>query len=253
MTKELRVVAYNILDGGIGRADPLAEVILAQKPDIVCLVEADDADVRDRIAWRLGFDQIEATGRGGRTSCVMTRGTIGTSINLAGPKTPRSMLLATVGIDGVALGVAVAHFTGRQSEDRETTREQEADALLEATADWRTGGMPHLLAGDFNSVSPAQDVDVDRLPPKVQPHFEANGNTLPRRVIPKLLDAGYRDAFDGPLAKTATTFTTQHPALRLDYIFTHGCTAHDARVETDRLAKAASDHFPVVATLHVPA
>ena len=36
----MRICSYNILDGGEGRADPLAEVILAQRPDIVAIVEA---------------------------------------------------------------------------------------------------------------------------------------------------------------------------------------------------------------------
>ena len=31
----MRVVSYNILDGGEGRADPLAEVLIARRPDVV--------------------------------------------------------------------------------------------------------------------------------------------------------------------------------------------------------------------------
>ena len=38
----MRIVSYNILDGGVGRADPIAEVLLAQRPDVVGLVEADE-------------------------------------------------------------------------------------------------------------------------------------------------------------------------------------------------------------------
>ena len=34
----MRIVSYNILDGGEGRADPLAEVIEAQRPEVVALV-----------------------------------------------------------------------------------------------------------------------------------------------------------------------------------------------------------------------
>ena len=59
----MRVVSYNILDGGEGRADPLAEVIIAQKPDIVALVECDNVDVLNRIASRLSMDFAPAQGR----------------------------------------------------------------------------------------------------------------------------------------------------------------------------------------------
>ena len=58
----MRIVSYNILDGGEGRADPLAEVIEAQRPDVVALVEATDLTVIERIARRLGFDYVHAPG-----------------------------------------------------------------------------------------------------------------------------------------------------------------------------------------------
>ena len=45
----MKLVSYNILDGGEGRADPLAEVIESQSPDIVVLIEADNPDVLERI------------------------------------------------------------------------------------------------------------------------------------------------------------------------------------------------------------
>lgn len=54
----MRIVSYNILDGGEGRADPLAEVIQAQRPDVVALVEADVPATVERIARRLSMDFV---------------------------------------------------------------------------------------------------------------------------------------------------------------------------------------------------
>ena len=59
---DMRIVTYNILNGGEGRADPLAEVIEAQRADIVGLTEADDPAVLERIANRLKMDYIHAVG-----------------------------------------------------------------------------------------------------------------------------------------------------------------------------------------------
>src|SRR5918992_885674 len=59
---DMRIVSYNILDGGEGRADPLAEVIEAQRPDVVALVEAEDLTVVARIARRLKMDFVHAPG-----------------------------------------------------------------------------------------------------------------------------------------------------------------------------------------------
>src|SRR3954467_4701123 len=81
-TESMRIVSYNILDGGEGRADPLAEVIEAQRPDVVALVEATDLSVIERVARRLRFDYVQAVGRD-QASALLTRYTIRDSINHA--------------------------------------------------------------------------------------------------------------------------------------------------------------------------
>lgn len=48
-----RIVGYNILSGGEGRADPLAEVLIAQRADLIVIEQADDSDVLQRLASRL--------------------------------------------------------------------------------------------------------------------------------------------------------------------------------------------------------
>ena len=249
MSRPIRIVSYNILDGGVGRADPIAEVLLAQRPDVVGLVEADDPDMIARVAWRLGFDCVAAEGRNGRTAALLTRGRILQSTNLVplldGDR-PRSFLLATVELDGRDLDVAVIHLTSKASDEHEARREREIETILKATEPLRSAGRPHVLMGDFNAVSPTWRVEPDALPDKVRPHYEANGNAIPRRAIRAMLDAGYVDAH---AADATPTFTTAQPGLRLDYIFAHGCAASSAWVETDRLADFASDHRPVGAEL----
>ena len=250
----LRVVSYNVLDGGVGRADPLAEVLIAQRPDVAVLVEADDAEVRDRVAWRLGFDHVAAVGRKGRTAAVLTRGRILDSANLARDDAtgPRSLLLTTLELDGRQLGVAGVHLSSKASDARETRREREVAVLLGALRPWRDAGLPHVVCGDFNATSPTQQIDPARLPDKVRPHFEANGDAIPRRAIQSVLDAGYADAHAAARpgeARAAASFTTLEPGMRLDYVFCHGVEPADGWVERDRLATYASDHYPVGAEL----
>src|SRR5438128_2275762 len=95
--RDMRLVSYNILDGGEGRADPLAEVIQAQNPDIVALVEAIDLTVLERIARRLGMDYVQAPGSDG-ASALLSRWTIRDSVNhsLLRPGLTKSVLEATV-------------------------------------------------------------------------------------------------------------------------------------------------------------
>ena len=257
----MRVVSYNILKAGIGRADPIAEVLLAQRPDVVGLVEADDPEVLDRIAWRLGFDCIAAEGIDGRTAALLTRGRILDSVNHTlrlGEDGPRGFLEGTVELGGLLMPVAVIHTTAKATEKRERRREREISHVLDTLAQQRKLGVPHLLIGDFNANSPIQQIDRERLKPSSRKAFDANGGDLPRRVVQRLLDAGYADTLAVARpdeATTAGTFTTLHPGQRVDYIFAYGLPPSqiaEAWIETDRLATYASDHYPVGAELRLP-
>src|SRR5215208_7322197 len=93
----MRVLSYNILDGGTGRADKLAGVIESQRPDVVCLVEAEDESVVADLAGRLRADFIVAPGNS-KASALLTPWTIADSVNHAPlrPDLTKSLLEATV-------------------------------------------------------------------------------------------------------------------------------------------------------------
>jgi exodeoxyribonuclease-3 len=260
----VRLVSYNILDGGEGRADPLAEVIGAQRPDVVALVEAQDSAVLERIASRLKMDFIlgEHRGKGGegkrQAAALLSRWPISETINHAPlhADSPKSLLEATViGPAGRQWTFGVVHLHAHATLADEKRRLAELDVVLAAFAPHRKQNRPHILCGDFNSTSPTQRVDPDRCKPKTREEWEANGNLLPRDAIKKILAAGYLDALHAidPAAADLLngregTFTTQHPGQRVDYTFTFGIDRSALRgawVEHDRLAKYASDHFPV--------
>ncbi len=249
----MRIVSYNILDGGEGRADPIAEVIEAQRADLVALVEADDTTVLDRIAGRLKMDVIHAPGKH-HASALLARWTVRESVNHAAlrPELSNSLLEATV-VDpaGVEWAVGVVHLHPHVTDADESRREAELQVLLDIFAPHRATGRRQLIAGDFNANAPHQRIDPARCKPRTQREWQENGGMLPRRAVQRMLDAGYADslyAFDRAAGETAGTFSTQFPGQRVDYIFTFGVTPDRitrAWVEQDRLAKYASDHFPV--------
>jgi endonuclease/exonuclease/phosphatase family metal-dependent hydrolase len=249
----MKLVSYNILDGGEGRADPLAEVIEAQRPDIVVLVEADVPAVIDRIAGRLNMDV--AFGQGRRHGvAILSRWTIAESINhaLLREEMTDCFLEATINeSQGKSWTVAAIHLHPHAMDADETRREREIDAILETFAAHRQSGKSHLLAGDFNANSPIQEIDVKKCKPRTQKEFESNGGNLPRRAIQKILIAGYVDSLHAVRGKEAAcigSFSTHYPGQRVDYIFTFAIDSKrlsNANIEQDRLAKYASDHFPV--------
>jgi len=249
----VRIVSYNVLDGGEGRADPLAEVIEAQRPDIVGLVEATNLSVSERIANRLGMDFVHGAGVT-QGSALLSRWTIRDSINhaLLQPGLSKSLLEATViGPDAQPLSVGVLHLAHNATERDEQQRERELDIILNVFERHRQAQIPHVVLGDFNSNSPLQEIDPEKVKPSTRKAWEENGRQIPRRAIQKMLDAGYIDtlATAAPqAARHGATFTTQYPGQRVDYIFVYGIDPSRisaAWIEQDRLAKYASDHYPV--------
>jgi endonuclease/exonuclease/phosphatase family metal-dependent hydrolase len=253
----MRIFSYNILDGGEGRADPLAEVIAAQNAEVVALIEADDEAVLDRIARRLKMDFIRAEGNKSAVA-LLSRWPIRDTINRAPqhPELTKCFLQATVTDPQTKdWNFAVVHLQHRAGEEHEQIREREIDIVLKTLEPLRFAGTPHILLGDFNANSPIQKIDLDKCKPSTREQAAANGGVIPRRVIQTILDADYIDTFAAVRpgeAQTQGTFTTQHPEQRVDYIFTHSIAKERIKaawIEYDRLAKFASDHFPVGAEI----
>lgn len=106
----LRLIAYNIMAGGIGRADPIAEVLRVRRPDIVGLHEATDNETLARIAKRLNLNTLVAG-----SVAIATRFEILDSIDLGrvyGSAMPALDVTLDVG-NGRELFVRVAHLVDR--------------------------------------------------------------------------------------------------------------------------------------------
>jgi len=249
----MRLVSYNILDGGTDRADALLQVIEAQHPDIVVLVEADDRQVVDRLAAGLKMEVLAGEGRkhGG---AILSRWPIVESINygLLRGEFVDLLLEATVQGPDRTWTVTAVHLHPRASEEAEDRRMREIDAILEIYAAHRAQGVEHLLAGDFNANSPIQQIVPEQCKPKTRQEMAANGGKIPRRCIAKLLSAGYIDvlqAVHGEAAGRMGSFTTEFPGQRIDYVFAYGIDPArfaEARIETGPAARDASDHFPLI-------
>lgn len=223
------------------------------------LVEADNDVVLAHLAKRLGMDFVHAPGRE-HAAAVLSRWPIVCTINhaLLVENGPRSLVEAVVQLPGGGeMSVFAVHFSARAYAADEQKRLNELDVLLNITRPLRDAGRPHVLAGDFNSNSPVQVIDVARCKPSTRAAFAANGDRIPREVIERLLAAGYTDTLAAArpdAAAHAATFTTHEPGQRIDYIFTVGiadAAIAGAWIEQDRLATYASDHYPVGAELHV--
>lgn len=249
----MRIVSYNILDGGTGRLDALAAVIARQRPDVVGLVEADDEPAVAELARRLGMDFVLAAGKK-KGSALLSPFDIVQSVNygVTDPSISRSYLEAVVVVPRVGpVPVGVVHLHSRAYEADEQVREREVEAVLRTMAAHRRGGVRHFLCGDFNANAPTHHIDLEKSKPKTRHAWEANGGRIPRRAIARLLAAGYVDTLKaavGEAADVTPTFTTDHPGQRVDFVFAWGvadANVRDAWVDRGEQADAASDHYPV--------
>jgi len=253
----MRIVSYNILDGGGGRLDELATVLERQRADVIGLVEADDPELVQALAKRLTMDFVVGEGRK-HASALLTRFTLQQSTNhaLLRDGFSRSCLEATVIVpEAGPVPISVVHLHSRAFEADEQVREKEVGVLLEVMRRHREQGARHLLCGDFNADAPTQKIDLDQAKKKTREAFDANGGVIPRRSIQKLLDAAYVDTLRaalGEAADTTATFTTDRPGQRVDHIFAWGYppgAVVSAWVDQAKPAARASDHFPVGADL----
>jgi endonuclease/exonuclease/phosphatase family metal-dependent hydrolase len=250
----MRIACYNILTGGEGRADPLIEVLIAQRADVIGLVEAEDPTVLERMARRLKMDYVQAMGNQSGASALLSRFPIRDSVNHAAsePELSKSLLRASV-VDpaGRVWQFGVVHLHARAGEADERRREAELGIVLKTFEPLRRQGAPHVLLGDFNANSPVQQIDLARCKPSTREQAAANGGEIPRRVIQRMLNEGYADTYysvNPQEARTRGTFTTQFPGQRVDYVFTHSIAAERIKaawIEYDRLATYASDHYPI--------
>lgn len=205
----MRLCLYNLHLGGTGRADPLAEVLLAQSPDLVLLTQASDPDVHARLAKRLAMSALtDGSAAALLPDTTSTTATFHHSVLQARTTPPGGLLELRIATSAGPLSVLI--YDGSAQAPPWPTL-----IPLHAPAD-----TPRIVAGTFEA------------------HHQAH--------LAALLAAGYSDPDAGP------TFPTQHPVSRPDRILLRGPTLRSARVETDRLATYASDHYPLVVDIDPP-
>ena len=244
----LRLLTYNIRQGGLGREAAIADVIASAAPDVAVLQEATLPGVVAALAEQLGMGVHAA--RAGASLAVLSRRPVRAVHWVPSHWARHAFLEVTLEPDGfTVIGV---HLSAVHSNLTERRRVLELKALLRHAATCRPR---HVVAGDFNTLAPGESLDLGRLPPRLRAVAWLTGRRIRWQTIERMLESGYVDAFrDKEPALAGYTFPTWDPHVRLDYIFTPPAMA-GAVVEcapvTPPAARVASDHFPLVATLQI--
>jgi exodeoxyribonuclease-3 len=251
----MRLMTYNILDGGQDRLPVLLEVVRAAAPDVLALQECrgfEDAQLLRHCEAALGMRALLAASDSGDHVALFARDAVWRDEQTLRDGFARAAAIATLELRGETLAVAAVHLDPYDA----NTRIAEVQRVLAALPRDR----PAAVMGDLNAISPH---DVTRMRPDLWPqryrarHCLSSG-AIDTRAIAELEAAGFIDLATRAHEPPSFTRPTQlyagrdAPSLRLDYLFTTpelerrlaGVLAID-----DARAQRASDHLPVVADI----
>jgi endonuclease/exonuclease/phosphatase family metal-dependent hydrolase len=245
----LRVLTYNIWNGGEDRLPLLRDVIASQAPDLVALEEANDRAGAEWLAQALGTHLTYGEANSAFSIAWLSRVPIVRAENHRHQVLRKTLLEIEVEWEGTPLRLFAAHLDATRAAEGEARRVDEMRVILDALRG--CGETPHLLVGDFNTLGP------DGVPPPLDGLSEEGReraqkiHTVPRLAIPLLLDAGYTDCFRAMQPNApGYTFKAWEPVARLDFVFASPKLAGRLRgcdVVKGATTMLASDHLPIVA------
>lgn len=250
----MRLLTYNIREGGVGRAAEIAEVIKVAGPDVVALQEARDPIVVERIA-RLADFSYWGSQRSHSTG-FLSKVPVLEHAWRHPPRTRHALL--EVSFAGGFPRLFVLHLRAWFSKWSERQRARELRGLLDGIQQQLIREQHafafHLLAGDFNALAPGERFDSSPMPRWIRGMIWLSGRDIARSTIAMMQSDGYVDAWRTLHADQENdpgyTFPVWNPHVRLDYVFTPAkfasrFTACEVRRSPDA-ARAASDHFPLL-------
>ncbi|QBD74986.1 hypothetical protein EPA93_02845 [Ktedonosporobacter rubrisoli] len=244
----LRVLSYNILNGGEDRLPHLAHIIRQQRPNVVALIEANSRPHAEALASQLKMQLVFGEANGKANVALLSERPIIHYANHRLPDLAKTLLEITIHWEGAPLTIFATHLKAGQTKKSEQKRSIEIQVILALMQ--QLGGRPHLLMGDLNTVSPEDPIDLPEYLATLRERGESSPDPqFPRQVTPLLLQAGYTDCYRSQhhIAPGYTTHT-MHPALRIDYIFATSSLARRLAacdIVTGVETCTASDHFPI--------
>jgi len=163
-----RILSYNILVGATRRVNQLTDMITAANPDIVGLVEATNPHVVEELARRLGMQHVMSAYPRHREDwqvALLSRLPIITSKTHFNPQVMAKPVLEVCleESDGTQLTVFVTHLAAAFSHGwaGDAIRRREVRELIRIMGE--QSGTPHLIMGDFNSLSPGDPFKASAL------------------------------------------------------------------------------------------
>ncbi len=248
----LRVMTYNILDGGEGREEYLLEVLQAVRPDIAVLQEVFHEGFVQGLASALEMKAFLPCGNRKRRVALLSRLPVTSStIYHYLPPMWRNVIKAEVEYQPhKRFRLFGIHPMANLSVICELWRWWEARRIIARVKPH--AAEPCLVAGDFNAIAPSDRVLTNHMPGWLKLTILIQGNRVYHLSIRQYLAAGFIDCFRAAHpGDDGFTLPPPQPNSRLDYILVNDALkSHLVNCWVVREPPAilrASDHYPVVA------
>jgi exodeoxyribonuclease III len=240
----MKVVSYNLCDGGGDRLTALSHILQAQEPDVVAVTEANSLANARTLAETLEMSLVYGEANSAAAVAWLSRLPIVASRNHRIATLAKTLLQVEIVWKGVVVPLFVTHLIHGRTESHAHRREQEIHAILNVLQPYLD--QPHLLTGDFNAIHPNDQVG--------NPPLGEIPGIIARQPIQLLLESGYVDTYRSCNPSTVGyTYPALHPWLRLDYIFASSSLAihlDASGIIQGTTVAQASDHLPIWAEFH---
>lgn len=247
----LRVMTYNILDGGVDREVYILDVIQKAQPDLVILQEIFSEDLLKFLSQSLGMNYYFGAEKRKRKVALLSKLPV---LNFTShhPTFPiwRNFIEADIEYEpGGTIRIIGVHPIANLGIIFEVWRLWEAKYII--THATGSGNTAYLIAGDFNAIAPGETVRTESMPTWLKWILSLQGNRVYHFSIQAVLSAGFLDCFRLLHSEEGFTLPPPHPNARLDYIFVNAAMKDRLRecwvIREPARVNLASDHYPVMA------
>jgi endonuclease/exonuclease/phosphatase family metal-dependent hydrolase len=254
---QLKILTYNVLDGGAGREALILQVLQHARPDVVILEEVYEAPFVEQLGQVLSMQPFFGEGNRRRRVALLSRVPV-EKFQSHHPNPPiwRNFVEAELRYQpGKRLRVFGVHpMAGLEVLAQEAWRWWEARTILRQVH--HSMDQPCLIGGDFNAISPRDWADVGRMPRWVRLAILLQGNHIYRMSMRAYLGAGFVDCFRRLNPQAAGfTYPVPQPYAPLDHLLVNAALVPAVRrcavLTEPQAAQLASDHYPLMLELEL--
>lgn len=249
----MKIVSYNIQDGGIGRESHILNAIEQFDPDVLILQEVTNLNLIEKISKDNMF-LYGAQGNSKRSLALLSKYRLSYFKSFHPFPLKHTLLEAKLKRGHEEISFFGVHLAAYPFLFFEFWRLLEIYVILSRIN--RLGVKNIIMCGDFNSVAPSDTVSLNSIPSWMKVILVlTQGGRFPRYVIKNLHKAGLLDCYKELNNDAGYTLPALNPHIRLDYFFISQSLKHkidkcQVVMEPDIL-KLASDHFPILLEIDV--